>query len=91
MSGSKRTPEGTGIERTALRAGSAWHHAWGLLPIAAALALWAWAVGGVLVPLAGALAQIDAAQERAAEAPPCPPPPGALASAAGTIEAQRCR
>jgi lysylphosphatidylglycerol synthetase-like protein (DUF2156 family) len=89
MTGSKRTPEGTGAERT--RLGNAWNHAWGLLPIVAALALWAWALAGVLAPLAGALAQIDAAREREAAARHCPPPPDALASAAGTIAADRCR
>jgi hypothetical protein len=90
MTGSKTAPEWTAAERTATRPGSAWQHVWGLLPIAAALALWAWALAGVLAPLSGALAQIDAARERAAAPLHCPAPPGALASAAA-IEAERCR
>jgi lysylphosphatidylglycerol synthetase-like protein (DUF2156 family) len=91
MTGSKTAPEWTAAARTATRPGAAWHHVWGLLlPIAAALALWAWALAGVLAPLSGALAQLDAARERAAAPLACPTPPGALASAAA-IQADRCR
>jgi hypothetical protein len=91
MTGSMRTHEGTGAERMARLPGDAWHHVWGLLPIAAALALWAWALAGVLAPLGGALAQLDAAREREAAALPCPPPPDALASVAGHADPNRCR
>lgn len=91
MTGPKRIPEGTSTERMAALPGNLWHHLWGLLPIVAALALWAWALAGVLAPLGGALAQLDAARERAAAALHCPPPPEALASAARTIAVEPCR
>ena len=34
----------------------------GLLPVIVALALWVWVVAGVMAPLGGALARIDAAR-----------------------------
>lgn len=67
------------------------HHAGGLLAILAALALWGWIVAGVLAPLSGALARIDGAGTSAPPALHCPVPQGALASAAGAVETDRCR
>jgi hypothetical protein len=85
----------TGTERThaVLDAGWAARLRWsvregagGLLPVAAALALWAWVLAGVMAPLGHALARLEVGRE-----PPAPSlvgsvPPGALASAAGAAD-----
>jgi hypothetical protein len=91
MTGSRRTARGRGAEWKARRPGGAWRDAWGALPILVALALWGWALAGVLAPLSGALARIDSSAREAPAAAPCGVPPGALASAAAAVDPRGCR
>jgi hypothetical protein len=63
----------------------------GLVPILAALALWAWVLAGVLAPLGGALARLEAGREPAVAPASCPMPPGALASAPAALDSTPCR
>ena len=91
MIGTKRSQGVLDAERTARRRWSVWKDAMGLLPVAAALALWVWVLAGVMAPLGHALARLDAGRESAAPALACPMPPGALASASGAADLRRCR
>ena len=94
-----RIPAGT-TERKGRRSWR-WQDAGGLAAPLAALALWALVVAGVATPLGAALARIDARRTPpaawVARPVPCPPPPGALASAARPagpgrpVDAPRCR
>ena len=59
MTGSERTLARVEMERMRTR----WNlrrGAGGLFPVVVALALWVWVLAGVLAPLGGALARIDA-------------------------------
>jgi hypothetical protein len=91
MTGSNRGLEGPGAPWMAERPGGAWRAAAGLLPLAAALALWVWVLLGALAPLSAALARIDGSAREPAAAPACPLPPGALASAASAVDPPSCR
>jgi hypothetical protein len=90
MTGTRRTFS----ERARWRAelpGVPWREAFGALPILAALALWACVLAGVLAPLSGALARLDAPARGAPAAAPCGAPPDALASAAIAGSRATCR
>ena len=91
MIGTKRTHAVLETGRTARRRWNAWEDAGGLLPVVAALALWAWVLAGVMAPLGHALARLDAGREPAAPVLACPLPPDALASASGAADLRRCR
>jgi hypothetical protein len=85
MTGWMRTP--AGVEKS--RGGRVWHGAGGLLPVLAALVLWAVVLGGVAAPLGALLARVCAGGGEMALR--CPERPPALAAAAGAMGAGACR
>ncbi len=80
-----RTPPGVERGRWGLRR-SALDPVGALLPILAALALWAWVLAGVLAPLGGALARLDGGGP--APVPAGCPAPAAELAAAPTADAE---
>jgi hypothetical protein len=76
MTGRMRTPAGVETRQ----GGRVWHGAGGLLPVLAALVLWAVVLGGVAAPLGAFLARVCAGGGEMALR--CPERPLALAAAA---------
>ncbi len=81
---------GVAMERTREQRPSRWGEAAGLLPLAAAVALWALIVAGVVAPLGDALARIDARKPVVTPAA-CAPPADAIASATRPLTSRPCR
>ena len=84
------TLPGIAMDRAPTRRRNALDGARGLAGVAAALALWAWFVAGVVAPLGGAVARMRDEAARRASPVTCRVPADALASAARS-SVERCR